>query len=126
MLKVRPLLCLPLLLLGSGCSVPQTGMKEADWKRMKVTTAPPRQKIEYGKGLNGRIENGVKIYTVTVGLVISKEGKVSHAEVVRSDAPKRLQWAAVRSQRLRSFKSAPKTWVARQTIVFRGIEAEPD
>jgi TonB family protein len=122
MFKMLPLLCLSVL--ATSCSAPVAKKDDAD--RMQITTAPARKKLVFGKGLEGRMEDGVRVYKVVVALFVTKEGKVGHAEVSRSDAPQRLQWAAVKAVRRFRFNPSPRPRIYQQVFVFKGIHAEPD
>jgi TonB family protein len=93
---------------------------------MRIATAPPRKKLVFGKGLEGRMEDGVKVHKVVVAFFVTKEGMVGHAEVSRSDAPKRLQWAAVKAVRRFHFNPSPRPRIYQQVFVFKGVHAEPD
>jgi TonB family protein len=120
----RILLLLCLSILATGCTAPAA--KKDDWDRMKVTTTPVRKNLVFGEGLDGRIENEVKVYKVVVALFVTKQGKVEHAEVARSDAPKRLQWAAVKAVRRFHFNPSPTPRIHHQVFVFKGVRVEPD
>lgn len=93
---------------------------------MHITTGPVRKKLVFGEGLEGRMEDGVKVHKVVVAFFVTKEGKVGHAEVSRSDAPKRLQWAAVKAVRRFQFNPSPTPRIYQQVFVFRGLQVEPD
>lgn len=74
-----------------------------------------------GEGLKGRMVDGKKVYTVMVKFLVSKEGKVVHAEVDRSDAPQRLQWGAVKAIRRLQFGPSSTRRAFRQTIIFHDL-----
>lgn len=121
MLRILALLSLTLL---ASCST--QAPKAAAELSPKITWGSKPQKPIYGKGLNGRMVDGVKVYTVTVALYATKEGKVEHAEVVRSDAPLKLQWVSVRA--VRTFKIPPmkRPRILYQTFYYKGYEVKPD
>jgi TonB family protein len=123
MWKILPLSILPVLL--ASCGIPAE--KKDDWDKMRVIATPPgKGKLVFGKGLEGRMENGEKVYTVVVAVFVTKDGKVGHAEVSRSDAPMRLQWAAVKAVRRFRFKPSPTPRIGHQMFVFKGLKVEPD
>lgn len=118
-------IAIPLLLAGaflsSSCS---TATKRADeWDRYVIK--PAEEKPVFGKGLEGRMVDGKKVYTVQVEFFVSKEGKVVHAFVHRSDSPEKLQWAAVKTIKRLHFGPQKRPFRTRQTIIFNGLKVEP-
>jgi hypothetical protein len=122
-LMFRTLALLFLALLASCSTRAPEGAAELS---PQITWGSKPLKPVYGKGLNGRMVDGVKVYTVTVALYATKEGKVEHAEVVRSDAPLKLQWVSVRA--VRTFKLPPmkRSRILYQTFYYKGYEVKPD
>lgn len=79
----------------------------------------------YGTGQNGRMVDGVKVYTVTVEFLVLENGKVRDVQVFRSDAPERLQRAVVEAVEKYKFNPSAVPRVVRQNIICRGLEVEP-
>lgn len=123
-LRVAPLLLAAAFL--SSCASERTSADPVDRFRV-VHGSPnsPHKPLKFGKGLEGRMENGTKVYTVLVTMDIAEGGKVTHAHVSRSDAPERLQWATVRA--LKKTRQDPSLKPGRymKPVIYRGFEAKP-
>lgn len=105
---------LPMLLWCSACSSgPQDG-----FPRHEITRDFAGRYPEFGEGLEGRLVNGQRIYTVMVMLTLSKEGKVTHAEVLRSDAPERMQRDTVKALKSVRYPPPAKPGTAIQTVRY--------
>jgi hypothetical protein len=114
---------LVLLCLVGGCS--PTPSKDP-WDSYKMTSYPhDGRKVEFGKGLKGRMVEGRRVYTVQVDCIISTEGKVTHAHVHRADAPERLQWGVVRGVKQMRYEPRKKPAMLRQTFLFRSLDVKP-
>lgn len=118
---------IPLLLAGaflsSSCS-PAT--KKDEWDRYVLKPVEDRTKPPvFGEGLEGRMVDGKKVYTVQVEFFVSKEGQVAHAHVHRSDSPEKLQWAAVKAIKRLQFGPQQQPFRTRQTIIFNSLVVEP-
>ena len=111
------------LCLLPGCSTTPAG---DEWDRYQLKMGDKTTKTpELGKGLEGRMVEGRKVYTVQLNFEISTEGKVTHAEVHRSDAPERLQWAAIRTIKRLRFGPQKQPMRIRQTLTFNDLKVEP-
>lgn len=121
-----PHLLVAAAVLSSSCST--TSKRKDDWDRYRIkfekdtSSKPP----VLGKGLEGRMVGGERIYTVQVEYLVSKEGKVVHAVVHRSDAPEKLQWATVKGVKRFQFGPQKRPFKTRQTFIFKGLEVTPD
>lgn len=118
----------PLLLAGaflaSSCA---TAPKKNDpWNSYNVTFRPgDNTKYEFGKGLEGRMVDGKKVYTIQVDCIISPEGRVAYAHVHRADAPERLQWGVVRGVKQMQFPARKKAALLRHTFILKSLDVKP-
>lgn len=115
-------LLVPLVFL-PGCA-PEKTLGE-DVGLYQLTHSPRQMQRQFGEGLNGRIVDGKKIYTVEVIMRVSEEGKVVHAEVNRSDAPERLQWATVRAVRKFRYPASRRPAVFIQSFIYHDLDVKP-
>jgi hypothetical protein len=99
--------------------------KKDDFERLNVSLATTNQPPEFGKGLNGRLVNGKRTYTVMMMLSVSKEGRVTDVEMIRADAPQRLQWAAMQAMRRMQYPRLPEPREMIQVIRFEGLKVDP-
>jgi len=118
-----PLIAAIAVLLTTGCT--STTAQKDDFEGLKVTPGDGEKSPEFGEGLNGRLVDGKRVYTVMMMLSVSKEGRVTDVEMIRADAPQRLQWAAMQAMRKNRYGPQPKAWEAVQVIYFNGFKVKP-
>ena len=124
MLKILvPLAAAIAVLLTTGCT--NTTAQKDGFEGLTVTQGDGKRSPEFGEGLNGRLVDGKRVYTVMMMLSVSKEGRVTDVEMIRADAPQRLQWAAMQAMRRNQYGPQPQAWQATQVIYFNGLKVQP-
>lgn len=118
-----PLAATAAILLTTGCTTQPAHNESFDG--LKVTHGDGKKSPEFGEGLNGRLVDGKRVYTVMMVLSVSKEGRVTDVEMIRTDAPQRLQWAAMQAMRKNRYGPQPKAWEGVQVIYFNGFKVKP-
>ena len=121
--KILPLVAAAGLLLATGCT--NTPTQNNSFDGLKVTEGDGKKSPEFGEGLNGRLVDGKRVYTVMMMLSVSKEGRVTDVEMIRTDAPQRLQWAAMQAMRKNRYGPQPQAWEGVQVIYFNGFKVLP-
>ncbi|MCW1885299.1 energy transducer TonB [Luteolibacter flavescens] len=112
------------ILATTGCASTKSRAERDAFDRLELTMEKSKSPPEFGEGLEGRLVDGKRVYTVMMMLSLTKEGKVTDVEMVRTDAPQRLQWAAMQAMRKTQFPpmKQPGTYV--QIIKFNGLKVD--